>query len=540
MLENVKNTQDGSDAPVTSERGDSGTHGSDGAHGDVRVLLTASEVYPEMERAFLAATSEISAGYRVFDLSTKLRSDEGREIGEDWFDLITHVLAKGVKMHFVLSDFDPVLAADLHYDSWKSRRAFVFARELAGSQARLTVINASHSARVGLLPRLFLWPRLVSEVGKTAARLNDASTSQRARCLECSPALRLLLRQSKHGKLSARRWPVPPLVPGTHHQKICVIDRQTAFVGGLDLDERRYDDKRHKRVRDETWQDVQLMCTGSVAEDVHSHLHEFLDVIAGHRAPTAEGRLLRTLSRRRKTDWPFLGPRPLVRTIADDHHRLIARARGLIYLETQFLRDRPLCRRLAQAARENPALSLIVVLPAAPETVAFDGNTGSDARYGEFLQARCVDILRDAFGERFTICSPVRPKALETGARDTLCGSPIIYVHSKVSIFDCDRAIVSSANLNGRSLNWDTEAGVMLNEQPHVEDLRNRIFGHWLGKDAGAEFYDAASAAALWAERARQNATIAPEKRKGFLVPYDVGPARAFGRRLPGIPEAMV
>ena len=508
--------------------------------GDVKVLLTAEEVYPAMERAFLSAKTEISAGYRVFDLTTKLRSDEGRAIGGDWFDLIVHVLQKGVELTFILSDFDPVLAPELHCASWKSRRAFVNARELAGPGARLTVTNATHSARVGILPRLLLWPRLVKEVNETARRLNEATASERSRRLECSPALRPLLRDAPDGTLTARRWPVPPLVPGTHHQKICVIDRRTAFIGGLDLDERRYDDKRHQRVRDETWQDVQLMCSGAVAKDVDSHLREFLAIVAGQAAPKAGGRLLRTLSRKRKTDWPFLGPTPMVRTIAEDHHRLIDRARGLIYLETQFLRDRPLCHKLARAARANPRLSLIVVVPAAPETVAFDGSTGSDARFGEFLQAKCVAILRSAFGARFTICSPVRPVALETKGRDTLCGSPIIYVHSKVSIFDCDRAIVSSANLNGRSLNWDTEAGVMLSEQVHVAQLQSRIFGHWLGTDAGPEFYDTTTAAALWAERGRQNADAAPERRKGFLVPYDVRPAQAFGKRLPGVPEAMV
>lgn len=511
-----------------------------GAEGDVRVLLTGAEVYPEMERAFLAARSEISAGYRAFDLGTKLRSDEGRAIGEDWFDLIVHVLAKGVTLHFVLSDFDPVLAADLHCGSWRARRAFASARELAGPEAKLNVTNASHSARVGLLPRLVLWPRLVKAIGNTATALNAADPGARARRLECSPALRPLLRETRDGRLAARRWPIPPLVPGTHHQKVCVIDRETAFIGGLDLDERRYDDKRHSRERDETWQDVQLRCTGPVAEDLHAHLHEFLPVVAGQRTPSAEGRLLRTLSRRRRTTWPFLGPKPLVRTIAEDHDRLIGRARGLIYLETQFLRDRPLCRRLAQAARANPELTLIVVLPAAPETVAFDNSTGADARYGEYLQARCVTMLRRAFGERFTICSPVRPVALETDGRDTLCGSPIIYVHSKVSIFDTDRAIVSSANFNGRSMNWDTEAGVVLNRQHDVAELTERIFRHWLGSDAGPEFFDAASAAAAWAERARQNAASAPERRNGFLVPYDVAPAKAFGRPLPGIPEAMV
>ena len=519
------------------------THAPDdtsGALAEVKVLLTAEEVFPAMERDFLNAKSQISAGYRVFDLATKLRSDEGRKIGEDWFDLIVHLLKRGIRMHFILSDFDAVLAPKLHYHSWKARRAFVAAREAAGPGADLTVTNAAHSAKVGILPRVLLWPRLVKELNKVASTLNDMSGAQAARRMECSPGLRPLLNKTAGKGYVARKWPIPPLVPGTHHQKICVIDRHVAFVGGLDLNERRYDDKTHDRDRSETWQDVQLRCIGPVAEDVHSHLEEFLDVVAGHRPPTAEGRLLRTLSRRRRRDWPFLGPKPLVHTIADDHYQMIQRARGLIYLETQFLRDREICDRLARAARRNPALSLIVVVPGAPEAVAFDGATGSDVRFGEFLQAECVDILSAAFKERMTICSPVRPKVLQNGQRDTLCGSPIIYVHSKVSIFDHDRAIVSSANLNGRSLFWDTEAGVLLNDVDQVEHLRGRIFRHWLGDDVGPEFFAAESAVPLWAERARRNAEVPPADRRGFLVPYDVKPARYFGRRLPGIPDAMV
>jgi phosphatidylserine/phosphatidylglycerophosphate/cardiolipin synthase-like enzyme len=109
-----------------------------------------------------------------------------------------------------------------------------------------------------------------------------------------------------------------------------------------------------------------------------------------------------------------------------------------------------------------------------------------------------------------------------------------------VSIFDEDRAIVSSANLNGRSLAWDTEAGVMLDREDEVRHLRARLFGHWLGPDADDGFRDPRTAPAAWAERARQNAACAPDARKGFLVPHDPRPARRFGKPLPFIPDEMV
>ena len=44
--------------------------------------------------------------------------------------------------------------------------------------------------------------------------------------------------------------------------------------------------------------------------------------------------------------------------------------------------------------------------------------------------------------------------------RASLDGAPIIYLHAKASVFNNELAVVSSANLNGRSMRWDTEAGL--------------------------------------------------------------------------------
>lgn len=75
---------------------------------NVSIFVTAAEAYPALERAFLAAESEISAGFRVFDLRTGLRSPEGQAIGATWFQLIVHTLKRGVANSIVLSDFDPI------------------------------------------------------------------------------------------------------------------------------------------------------------------------------------------------------------------------------------------------------------------------------------------------------------------------------------------------------------------------------------------------------------------------------------------------
>ena len=507
---------------------------------DLRLLMTAEEAFPALERAFLEAEREIWASFRVFDLETKLRSDEARAVGDTWFDLVVHVLNKGVSVHVALADFDPILKTKLHTASWKARRAFIGAAEVAGPGADLDVLNATHSARVGLLPRLLLWPALIRNLNRRAGRLNALAAEDRARELECSPGLVRWLRFAPGGTLVARKWPPPPLVPGTHHHKIAVFDRSLLYIGGLDLDERRYDDKGHDRRREQTWHDVQLTCRGSIAEEGQRHLETFLQVCNDRTEPPTTGRLLRTLSRRRRIQFPFLGPRPLVDELARAHLRMIGEARDLIYLETQFFRDRRIAGALARAGKRRSDLGLILILPGAPEDVAFDGAMSSDARFGEYLQARCVDEVAEAFGSRAAICSPVRPERISASGRDTLCGSPIVYVHAKVGLFDDDRAIVSSANLNGRSLSWDTEAGLALDRPEHVARLRNRAFRHWLGEDADSAFFDLSAASGHWRARARSNAERPPERRQGFLVPYDPEPARAFGRPLPGMPHAMV
>lgn len=74
----------------------------------MQVFVTAGEAYPALDCAFLTAEHEISAGFRVFDLKTQLRSDEARDIGDTWFALVIQTLRPGVALRSFLSDFDPI------------------------------------------------------------------------------------------------------------------------------------------------------------------------------------------------------------------------------------------------------------------------------------------------------------------------------------------------------------------------------------------------------------------------------------------------
>jgi phospholipase D1/2 len=258
------------------------------------------------------------------------------------------------------------------------------------------------------------------------------------------------------------------------------------------------------------------------------------------RQTSGDPRFARTQSRDGSRN-PFrLSPKPWLRESEEEHLRLFQSARQLIFIETQYFRHRPLARALVRLARRNSALQLIMMLPAAPEEVAFDDKPGLDSRFGEYLQARCVRKVKRAFGPRAFIGMPLRPVPSKSADRDAAHGSQIIYIHAKVAVADDRRAMVGSANLNGRSMRWDTEASIVYEDAASVAMLRRRLFEHWLPEDAPPEAYDIATARETWARLAQENLRRPPRERRGFIVPYDVRPAEEFGQAVPLMPEEIV
>lgn len=513
----------------------------------VRILLTASEAYPALERMFLNAKSEIWASFLVFDLSTRLHSPEALAIGKRWFDLVVHVLNRGVSLNISISDVDPIARPEMHRSATRYLRMFSAAAAVANPGARLYVKRSRHPAETGAMVRLAIWPYIMKKLFKTAAWLNGLSPEHRAAALRDMDGTVRNLRVRADGTVAVRLWSLPRLFPVVHHQKLAVFDRKTLYIGGLDLDERRYDTPAHRRAGDQTWHDVQLLIEGPVATEAQQHLESFHDVIDGKVPAPRIRRLLRTISKPHRHGLWHFGPDPLVSELRTAHLVLARRAREFIYMESQYFRDTGLAKALADAARRTPGLQMILILPAAPDEVAFEGRRGLDARFGEAMQARALRILRKGFGARLFAGSPAQPrpalpdgKGLPDDRRDRLHGAPLIYVHAKVSVFDDAAAVVSSANLNGRSMHWDTEAGVYLMVPNDVIELRHRVMAHWLPPDAGAEAFEAATAVRVWSGIAWRNAAKPPTERMGYLLPHDFAAAETFGRKLPLLPPEFV
>ncbi|MDF0600848.1 phospholipase D-like domain-containing protein [Psychromarinibacter sp. C21-152] len=508
---------------------------------DPQILITAAEAYPAFERRVLAAEREVILGFRIFDPLTRLRSSEAREVGETWLDLLEHTLRRGVRVEIHLSDFDPIAATQLHALCWRSVRMLCALWELAGPSAgaRLSLFPEIHPAKTGRIARIFFWPIVAAKMRQIVRHEETgAKPSHRRRVLKYLPGI-AYLRDRYKGR--------PALsFPATHHHKLAVIDDRWLFIGGLDVNERRWDDWDHNRPAQLTWHDVQVLAEDPVrATSARRHLQTFNDAAAGrHEVVDAPG-LLRTLARDQSRRRPWtMGPGTVADEIATCHREAIGRTEKLVYIETQFFRDRRIARWLARRGREEPDLKMILLLPGAPETVAFEETPKLDGRFGDFLQARCIRRIRRAFGKRLLIASPVQRRAANgvdmDADRATLRGAPIVYLHAKVSVFDDRLGLVSSANLNGRSLRWDTEAGIALKDPAQVAGLRQRLSAHWWPEVPGIDALPVDRMFGVWRRLLRENAAEEPDERTGFLVPYDRRAAEETAIALPGVPEEMV
>ncbi len=552
----------------------------------VEPLIDAQSAYPAIERAILTARTSVRASFRIFDPDSRPVSDEARRAGlHTWGELVADAVARGVDVRIALADFDPVVMTGLHRTAWRSLAGFGEAvatwRRSEEPRGRAEIIAVPHEGEVGAALRMLFWPVAWFKIRKLLGELEDGDD------LSHAPGLKPYVRRNGHG-LAVRPWPPIRLWPASHHQKVLVVDGETAFVGGLDIDDRRFDTHDHDRPAPTTWHDVMVRLEGAPARDVDrwfvSHWNHEVPRFAtlsrergigipaaldgptrlppvqepveepvealfrlaaepGNGAGEEDGRrvdLVVTRSSRSRS--PFaIGPKPQERRIEDAYLDLVAGAEDLLYVETQFFRDPVLTDALVRRARQARDLHLLMVLPPAPEDVAFYDDHGLSMRHGEWLQTRALEEVKAAFGPRcglFTLATR-RPRE-EESERDSVFGAGAIYVHAKIAVADDREAIVSSANLNPRSMNWDTEVGVAWRDRRSASSLRRRLFASHLGDAAAGAPADGAGALALWRRVALDNVLLEPPERTGQILPFPLEQTRRFARRAPFFPAELL
>lgn len=284
--------------------------------------------------------------------------------------------------------------------------------------------------------------------------------------------LRWMFSRQIHLKLDRAH---PPLA--AHHMKLLVIDDAVAFCGGIDMTVGRWDTREHREhhplrrspfgLAEPPWHDATTCVSGPAARA--------LGDLARDRWRMATEQELRAGGS--QTDaWPdALEPdlqhvqigiartspryrdRREVVEIETATLAIIAAARKSLYIESQYFASRRIAEAMAKRLEE----------PDGPEIIIVNPKTASgwlEEKTMDTARARMIERVKaaDRF-DRFRIVYPVN--AQETA----------IYVHAKIMIAD-DRILkLGSANLNNRSMGYDTESDVILEAGEEDTAVRARI-----------------------------------------------------------------
>jgi phosphatidylserine/phosphatidylglycerophosphate/cardiolipin synthase-like enzyme len=285
----------------------------------------------------------------------------------------------------------------------------------------------------------------------------------------------------------------------SHHQKAIIIDDAIAFCGGGDIGPDRWDTSHH--LDDDPRREKTKHAHGKSENDFDSR-HEVMGIVEGGPAK-ALGALFRDRWARCTGETPPEPPavrpawpvqvkpqfsavevglsrthgvwkhHPEVREVERLHLDSIAQARRCIYMENQYFTSPLIAGALARRLEERDGPE--VVLIGTEHSPSFFDQATMDRTRVKF-----IEILKraDKHG-RFRAYSPV-----------TTLGR-IIIVHAKLTIIDDRLLRIGSANINNRSMGFDTECDLSFEatgragggNRGEIVRLRTRLLAHWLGCD---------------------------------------------------------
>lgn len=269
-----------------------------------------------------------------------------------------------------------------------------------------------------------------------------------------------------------------------HHQKIVVADNSLAFCGGIDMTENRWDTSAHlpddprRRRKDgtpsEPWHDATSAVFGPAAAA--------LGDLARDRWQRARGEALDAPAPCEWALWPEelaadasdidvaiartqppFDDAPLINEIEHSLLHAIREAQECIYIESQYFAGTSICDALEERLSERGGPDIVVINPKYALSDFED-----DAMHTE--RDRMLERLRAADHEgRFRMFYPV-----------TTAGQPI-YVHAKIFIADTAIMHIGSANMNNRSMGFDTECNIVITQHDDlIAGFRTRLLAEHL------------------------------------------------------------
>jgi phosphatidylserine/phosphatidylglycerophosphate/cardiolipin synthase-like enzyme len=279
-----------------------------------------------------------------------------------------------------------------------------------------------------------------------------------------------------------------------HHQKMIIIDDAIGFCGGGDIGPDRWDTPEHRDDnprREKTRRDNECFDSRhEVMGLVDGAAAKALSALFRDRWRRATGETLEVCPSTRQPAWPGKIPPafadiqvgisrtgaawrdyPQVRENEALHIASIRAAKTCIYMENQYFTSPLIAAELAKRLAE-PRGPEVILVSTAHSPSYFDQVTMDRTRLSFIKTLKTADRHG-----RFHAYSPV-----------TTLGRTII-VHAKLTIIDDTLMRIGSANINNRSLGFDTECDMSFEasgrgpagNRGEITRLRNKLLAHWLG-----------------------------------------------------------
>lgn len=316
----------------------------------------------------------------------------------------------------------------------------------------------------------------------------------------------------------------------SHHQKLVIIDRSVAFIGGMDITLHRWDDADHRidnhtRIREfgaeiRPVHDVQMMVDGAAAASLWEVADGRWQGRTGRPLPrVAAGDLWPESIPARMRDQPIAVARTMPATTGpavEESGKLlldiISRAEKTLYIETQYF---------AQEAIAD-AVAALLQRPDGPEVIIVANHYWQGwlekTAMGLKQSALLTRLRHSDLYQRLGFYYPV------SGEEDV----PIL-VHSKLVIVDDCILRVGSSNLNDRSFHLDTECDIAMlctnmKTRHAVTRIRNQLIAEHIGQtseefSAAARRHGSLLAAIKAAPVAARRLIDSPENGLGEDIP---------------------
>jgi cardiolipin synthase len=233
------------------------------------------------------------------------------------------------------------------------------------------------------------------------------------------------------------------------HRKICVVDGEVAFVGGININDDMFTDYDHNIALAAPRWDFAVAVRGPLVESIHAEAETQWKrlghmTIARRLTLFNEVRKLNKIARQSTMQAGFVVRDNLRnrRTIQRAYLQALGRARNSVLLANPyFAPGRKFRRALAATAQRGVEVVLLIGV-------------------GEFW-------LQDAVAHSFY------PKLLEAGVK--VVEYRKTQLHAKVAVIDDEWATVGSSNVDGLSLFLNQEANVVIKNARFARALRQKI-----------------------------------------------------------------